>query len=104
MEEHGLEVFEWIEPQAGPLPGPSAVRSGTQPLLQSNNLENSLLISLSKYRANTPEHVKKKDTHTDVEELDSDVKLFQGIQEWKNSTNKELATGIGKFASAQEGL
>nr|CAD7421852.1 unnamed protein product [Timema poppensis] len=49
--------FEWIEPQAEPLPGPSAVRSGTPPLEQPNIPKNSLSSSLSKYRANTPEHV-----------------------------------------------
>nr|CAD7432047.1 unnamed protein product [Timema monikensis] len=84
--------FEWIEPQAEPLPGPSEVRSGTPPLEQPNITKNSLSSSL-----------KKRKRHTDVE-LDSAVKLFQGIQERQNSTNIELATAIGKLASAQEGL
>nr|CAD7415299.1 unnamed protein product [Timema cristinae] len=112
MEEHGLEVavleeqpidieisfplpseFEWIEPHAESLPGPSSVRNVTPPLAQPNKPENFLSSSS-----------KKRKRHTDVEELDSAVKLFQGIQERQNSTNKELATAISKLASAQEGL
>nr|CAD7421192.1 unnamed protein product [Timema poppensis] len=91
--------FEWvqhktevnIEPQAGP-----SVQMDPTPTFQAKDPAESPGNS-------HPSSSRKRKRHTDGEELESSVKLFQGIQQDHNSI-KEMANAINRLASAQEKL
>nr|CAD7199157.1 unnamed protein product [Timema douglasi] len=92
--------FEWvqnetednIEPQAGP-----SVQMDPTPTFQAKDPSESPGNS-------HPSSSRKRKRHTDVEELESAVKLFQGIQQDHNNSIKEMANAINRLASAQEKL
>nr|CAD7435270.1 unnamed protein product [Timema monikensis] len=54
-------------------------------------------------RNSLPNPSRKRKRRTDVEELESAVKLFQGIQQ-DNSSIKEMAIAVNRLSSAQEKL